>query len=87
MQNYNMSTIKDMVWCHIKNNLMRSPVKTIIDFKILRLFRKKGWTEKVTGYSIEVKKPLNFLKKEYQKYKICFNKHNDNLIGKIGLIG
>ncbi len=41
--------------------------KTLKDFKILRLFRKRGWTEKVTNYSIELKRPISFLKSQYVK--------------------
>lgn len=40
--------------------------KTKIDFKILKEFRKEGFTEKVTNYSIELKKPIDFLIKEYK---------------------
>jgi len=41
--------------------------KMIIDFKILRKFRKLSWTEKITNYSIELKKSIKFLKEEYLK--------------------
>lgn len=41
--------------------------KTQIDFKILREFRKKGWTEKFTNYAIELKRPIPFLVEEYKK--------------------
>lgn len=41
--------------------------KTIIDFKILKGFRKEGWIEKITHYSHELKKPISFLKEEYNK--------------------
>ena len=41
--------------------------KTKIDFKILGVFRKKGWTEKVTNYCLELHKPIPFLVEEYKK--------------------
>ncbi len=43
--------------------------KTKMDFKILRIFRKKGWTEKITNYSIELMIPMERLKEEYLKEK------------------
>ena len=45
--------------------------KTIIDIKILKEFRKEGFIEKITNYSIALKVPFNFLKEEYLKrYKL-----------------
>ena len=41
--------------------------KSIIDFKIIKLFRKNGWIEKITNYSHELKKPIPFLVREYIK--------------------
>ena len=41
--------------------------KTVIDRKIFREFKKMGWMEKVTNYSVELKIPTNKLKEEYQK--------------------
>jgi len=42
-------------------------IKSIIDKKIIKEFKKKGWIEKVTNYSHELKVPINKLKKEYLK--------------------
>jgi len=36
-----------------------------VDRKILKEFRKLGWIEKITHYSHELKKPKDFLKREY----------------------
>lgn len=41
--------------------------KSVIDRKILKEFRKKGWTEKITNYSIELMVSINKLKMEYKK--------------------
>lgn len=41
--------------------------KTIIDFKIIKEFRNKGWIEKVTNYSHELKVPIKFLVNEYKR--------------------
>jgi hypothetical protein len=41
--------------------------KTAIDLKIIKEFRKKGWIEKITNYSHELKMPMEFLKEEYIK--------------------
>jgi len=41
--------------------------KSIIDYKIIKNFRNKGWIEKITNYSHELKKPIKFLVKEFKK--------------------
>jgi len=41
--------------------------KTTIDLKIMKLFIKKGWIEKITNYSHELIKPMTFLTREYKK--------------------
>jgi len=44
--------------------------KTIIDFKIIKEFRERGWIEKITHYSHELKVPIKRLKGEYlRRYK------------------
>lgn len=42
-------------------------LKTIIDFKIIKEFRKRGWIEKITHYSHELKVEMEVLKKEYKR--------------------
>ncbi len=41
--------------------------KSVIDRKIIKQFRNKGWIEKITHYSVELKKSMEFLRKEYLK--------------------
>lgn len=41
--------------------------KTTIDLKIIKLFRNKGWIEKITHYSHEILIPLEKIKEEYLK--------------------
>lgn len=48
--------------------------KSVIDRKIIKIFRKKDWIEKITNYSHELKKPIAFFKKEYLKIFNLTNK-------------
>jgi len=41
--------------------------KTLIDKKIIKIFKGRGWIEKLTGYSFELKKSPEFLVKEFKK--------------------
>ena len=41
--------------------------KTLIDFKIFKIFKGRGWIEKVTNYSIELKIQKDKLRDEYLK--------------------
>jgi len=47
--------------------IMEHRRKTRIDFKIIKIFKKNGWIEKITNYSHELKKSIDFLKNEYLK--------------------
>ncbi len=41
--------------------------KTIIDKKIIKEFRLRGWIDKYCHYAHELKKPMIFLKEQYLK--------------------
>lgn len=55
--------------------------KSVIDRKIIKKFVEFGYLERVTNYSVGLKKPIAFLKKEYlkifEKEKAEYEKNHD----------
>ena len=54
--------------------------KSKIDFKIIKEFKNKGWIEKITNYSHELKKPIKFLVEEFKKESNNRNNRNNRHI-------
>ena len=49
--------------------------KSIIDKKITKILKEKGFIEKITNYSHEIKVSLEEIKKEYLNLLVGFKKH------------